>query len=43
MTVHTLMITFRVWLVELPVAALNAFVLMDRLYAPRVAAVAVQA
>ena len=32
------MITFRVWLLEIPVAALNAFVLMDRVYAPRVGA-----
>ncbi len=30
------MITFRVWLVEVPVAAFNAFVLMDLVYAPRV-------
>lgn len=35
-TAYALMITFRVWLVEIPVAALNAFVLMDRVYAPRV-------
>lgn len=32
---YTLMITFRVWLVEIPAAAVNAFVLMDRVYAPR--------
>ena len=32
------MITFRVWLLEIPLAALNAFVLMDRVYAPRVGA-----
>jgi hypothetical protein len=32
------MITFRAWLVEVPVAAVNAFVLMDRVYAPRVGA-----
>jgi hypothetical protein len=32
------MITFRVWLIEVPVAALNAFVFMDRVYAPRVGA-----
>jgi hypothetical protein len=32
------MITFRAWLVEVPVAAGNAFVLMDRVYAPRVGA-----
>ena len=37
-TAYTLMITFRVWLVEIPVAALNAFVIMDRVYAPRVGA-----
>ncbi len=30
------MITFRVWLIEIPIAALNAFVLMDRVYTPRV-------
>lgn len=36
---YLLMITFRVWLVELPLAAVNAFVLMDRVYAPRVGAV----
>lgn len=38
MTAHALMITFRVWLLELPVAAVNAFVLMDRVYTPRVGA-----
>ena len=38
-TSYALMITFRVWLVEIPVAAFNAFVLMDRVYAPRVGAV----
>ena len=37
-TSYALMITFRVWLIEIPVAALNAFVLMDRVYAPRVGA-----
>lgn len=35
-TAHALMITFRIWLVEIPVAAVNAFVLMDRVYTPRV-------
>lgn len=35
---HLLMTTFRVWLAELPLAAVNAFVLMDRVYAPRVGA-----
>ncbi|MGZ4367019.1 MAG: hypothetical protein ACXVFB_16255 [Gaiellaceae bacterium] len=30
------MITFRVWLIELPVAALNYFVLIKRVYEPRV-------
>lgn len=35
-TAYLLMITFRAWLVEVPVAAVNAFVLMDRVYAPRV-------
>jgi len=35
---HLLMITFRVWLAEVPLAAVNAFVLMDRVYAPRVGA-----
>ena len=38
MTEHVLMMTFRVWLLELPVAAVNAFVLMDRVYRPRVGA-----
>ena len=38
-TEHLLMITFRIWLGEIPLAALNAFVLMDRVYAPRVGAV----
>jgi len=37
-TEHVLMLTFRVWLLELPVAAVNAFVLMDRVYTPRVGA-----
>jgi hypothetical protein len=37
-TSYALMITFRVWLIEVPVAALNAFVFMDRVYAPRVGA-----
>jgi hypothetical protein len=31
-----LMITFRVWVVELPVAAFNYFVLIKRVYEPRV-------
>jgi len=35
-TSHALVITFRVWLIEIPIAAVNAFVLMDRVYAPRV-------
>jgi hypothetical protein len=30
------MTTFRVWLAEIPLAAVNAFVLMDHVYAPRV-------
>jgi hypothetical protein len=30
-----LMITFRIWLVELPIAAVNYFVLMRRVYEPR--------
>lgn len=33
---YLLMMTFRAWLLEVPVAAVNAFVLMDRVYAPRV-------
>lgn len=37
-TAYLLMITFRAWLIEVPVAAVNAFVLMDRVYAPRVGA-----
>jgi hypothetical protein len=32
---YLLMITFRIWLVELPVAAANYFVLMQRVYEPR--------
>lgn len=35
---YLLMMTFRVWLAEVPLAAVNAFVLMDRVYAPRVGA-----
>jgi len=35
-TAYLLMITFRAWLIEVPLAAVNAFVLMDRVYAPRV-------
>ena len=34
-TAYLLMMTFRAWLIEVPVAALNAFVLMDLVYAPR--------
>ena len=37
-TAYLLMITFRAWLVEIPLAAVNAFVLMDRVYAPRLGA-----
>lgn len=33
-----LMITFRVWVIELPVAAFNYFVLITRVYEPRVGA-----
>ena len=33
-TARILMFTFRAWLIEVPVAAVNAFVLMDRVYAP---------
>ncbi|GAA4488549.1 hypothetical protein GCM10023094_48590 [Rhodococcus olei] len=33
---YLLVITFRAWLIEIPVAALSFFVLMDRVYAPRV-------
>jgi hypothetical protein len=36
MNTYLLMITFRVWLVELPVAALNYFVLMRHVSEPRV-------
>lgn len=32
------MITFRAWLAEVPLAAVNAFVLMDRVYSPRLGA-----
>ena len=35
MTVHVLIITFQVWMLEIPVAAANAFVLMNRVYQPR--------
>lgn len=35
---YLLMITFRAWLVEVPLAAVNAFVLMDRVYSPRLGA-----
>jgi hypothetical protein len=33
-TAALLMMTFRAWLVEVPVAAVNGFVLMDRVYTP---------
>lgn len=33
---HLLLLTFRAWLVELPLAALNFFVLMNKVYQPRV-------
>lgn len=33
---YTLMITFRMWLIEIPLAGVNAFLLMDHVYAPRV-------
>ena len=33
-TATILMYTFRAWLLEVPLAAVNAFVLMDRVYAP---------
>ena len=36
MNTYLLMITFRVWVVELPVAAFNYFVLIKRVYEPRV-------
>ncbi len=35
MNTYFLMITFRVWLVEVGVAAVNYFLLMKRVYAPR--------
>ena len=37
-TAYSLMIAFRVWLLEVPLAAFNAFVLTDRVYTPRVGA-----
>ena len=37
-TPHTAMVTFRVCLLEVPLAAVNTFVLTDRVYAPRVGA-----
>ncbi|HSC74016.1 MAG TPA: hypothetical protein VLB89_07605 [Gaiellaceae bacterium] len=36
MNTYLLMITFRVWVIELPVAAFNYFVLIRRVYQPRV-------
>jgi hypothetical protein len=33
---HLLELTFRVWLIELPLAAVNWFVLANRIYRPRV-------
>jgi len=36
MNTHLLMITFRVWFIEIAVSAVNYFVLMNRVYAPRV-------
>lgn len=36
MNTHLLMITFRVWLIEIAVSGINYFVLMNRVYAPRV-------
>ena len=35
-----LMFTFRAWLIEIPVAAVNGLLLMDRVYAPRVGTLA---
>ncbi len=35
MNSHLLMLTFRVWLIEIPVTALNWFVLAERVYRPR--------
>lgn len=35
MHTHLLMLTFRVWLLELPLAALNWFVLARKVYEPR--------
>lgn len=35
MNTYLLMITFRIWLVELPIAAVNYYVLMRRIYEPR--------
>ena len=36
MNTYALMITFRVWLVDVAVTAVNYFVLMNRIYSPRV-------
>jgi hypothetical protein len=36
MNTYLLMITFRVWFVEIAVSGVNYFVLMNRVYAPRV-------
>ncbi len=35
MNTHLLMLTFRVWLIELALAAVNWFVLAERVYRPR--------
>lgn len=36
MNTHLMMLTFRVWLIELPLTAVNWFLLADRVYQPRV-------
>ena len=35
MNTHLLMLTFRIWLIEIPVTALNWFLLAERVYRPR--------
>ena len=36
MNTHRLMITFKVWFIEIAVSGFNYFVLMNRVYAPRI-------
>lgn len=36
MNTHLLMLTFRAWLIEIPIAGVNYFLLMKKVYEPRV-------